>query len=111
MNGGVRLGLIGVGYWGRNLARACAETGVLAAVCDRDPAVLAWVRDTYPRVAIERDVQDLLAGGVDGVVIAAPAELHAELALAALEAGKHVFVEKPLALSVSDGLAIAKRAE
>jgi UDP-2-acetamido-3-amino-2,3-dideoxy-glucuronate N-acetyltransferase len=111
MNGGVRLGLIGVGHWGRNLARACAETGVLAAVCDRDPAVLAWVRATYPHVAIEPELQDLLAGDVDGVVIATPAELHAELALAALEAGKHVFVEKPLALSVSDGLAIARRAE
>jgi UDP-2-acetamido-3-amino-2,3-dideoxy-glucuronate N-acetyltransferase len=108
---GLRIGVIGAGYWGPNLIRNCAEFGVLDSVCDLDELALQSVRATYPSVFTTDSTQTLLDRPVDGVIIAAPAQLHAKLALEAIAAHKHVFVEKPLALTVADGIRVEEAAK
>lgn len=93
--------VIGCGHWGKNLARNFAELGALGAVVDADSNVSAKYAREFGVPALS--VEDAFASHLDGMVIAAPAELHTPLALKAFEAGKHVYVEKPLALSIADG--------
>ncbi len=101
--------VVGCGYWGRNLARSFAELGVLRAIVDADPAVAGREAQKYGAEAL--DVAACLArDDIAGLAIAAPAELHAELALRGFAAGKHVYVEKPMALTVADGEAMAAAA-
>lgn len=106
----MRVGVIGAGYWGANLVRVCYELGILESVCDANEAAIMGVSSKYPNVGLELDVPSLLKRDIDAVVIAAPAAVHAELALEAIAAGKHVFVEKPLAMSVEDGGAVVRAA-
>lgn len=102
--------MIGAGYWGANLVRVCYELGILDAVCDANEAAIAGVAERYPEVGLELEIASLLERDIDAVVIAAPAALHAELALEAIAAGKHVFVEKPLAMSVDDAATVVRAA-
>jgi len=96
-----RVAVVGCGAWGKNHVRTHASIGSLAAVVDPVPSVAEAHAATYGVAA--RTFDEVLADAtVDGVVIAAPAADHARLAEAALAAGKHVFVEKPLALTVGD---------
>ena len=107
-----RVGVIGAGYWGANLIRNCRALGVLAAVCDGDLRALDRVRCTYPGTALFVDVDAMLAHAkLDAVVIASPANTHASIALRCIAAGKHVFVEKPLALTVDDARRVVEAAE
>jgi predicted dehydrogenase len=95
-----KLGLIGLGYWGPNLLRAAGdlEDVELAVVCDLDPERLALARRRDPRVRTTTRLEDILEdASIDGVMIASPIGTHHELALRCLRAGKHVFVEKPMA--------------
>jgi UDP-2-acetamido-3-amino-2,3-dideoxy-glucuronate N-acetyltransferase len=103
----VRVGIIGAGHWGWNLIRVCHDLGALAAVCDSSPTMLARVAEAYPSTLRFSEVDEFLLQRLDAVFIAAPAQLHAQLALQVLAAGKHVFVEKPFALTVPDAEAIA----
>jgi predicted dehydrogenase len=100
-----RIGLIGLGYWGPNIARVIdrIEGGELAAICDADPERLtSWAR-RYPQARPSQRVEELLEDpDIDAVVIATPADTHFEIGLAALDAGKHVLVEKPLARSAEE---------
>jgi len=101
----IAVGLAGVGYWGTKLARNIdgAPSCRLAAICDPDPARLAESGKRYRDSAQFVQLDDMLsAPGVDAVVFATPASQHAEHVRAALDAGKHVLVEKPLALSLVD---------
>jgi UDP-2-acetamido-3-amino-2,3-dideoxy-glucuronate N-acetyltransferase len=95
------IAVIGCGYWGKNLVRNFAEIGALRAVVDADPAAARREADKYSVAAttLEGALSD---PGVAGVAVAAPAELHADIALRSFAAGKHVFVEKPIALSIAD---------
>jgi len=96
----IRTAVIGYGYWGPNLARNLAETPgcELAAVADLDPEVLAIVGRRFPGVRTTTDPLEVLTHtDVDAVAIATPVSTHYELALRALENGKHVWLEKPLA--------------
>ena len=103
------MAVVGCGYWGKNLVRNMAEIGALAAVVDNHAPTAAAMAETYKVNA--RSFEDVLAdSSISGVVIASSAVTHAPLALAALEAGKHVFVEKPLALSVADAQRMASLA-
>ncbi len=92
--------MIGYGYWGPNLVRNFYETpgACVAQVSDLRPERLRLVRSRYPSVSVTESHLELIdEPGVDAVVIATPVRTHFELALRALQAGKHVFVEKPLA--------------
>ncbi len=99
----VRLGLAGLGYWGPNLARNFDELAELAWLCELDPDLRERFALRYPRARLTADFDELLADAeLDAVVIATPVVTHYELARCALEAGKHVFVEKPPALAAAE---------
>ncbi len=97
--------IVGLGYWGPNLLRNYLEVpGVTVKwVCDVVPEALEKVRRRYPAQATTESYDEVLADrAVDAVVIATPISTHFALAKAALEAGKHVFVEKPMTSSTAD---------
>lgn len=96
--------VVGLGYWGPNLLRVLADDpGVTVKwICDLDPARIEQVRRRYPATRPTSDHRDVLDdGAVDAVFIATPVFTHFDLAQASLRAGKHTFVEKPLAPSVA----------
>ena len=95
--------VLGCGHWGKNLVRNFRDLGALALVCDPDPRGRETARRLAPGVPVTADLADVWRSDVKGVVIAAPAEQHGDLALTALEAGKDVFVEKPLTLRDEEG--------
>jgi predicted dehydrogenase len=95
----INIGVVGLGYWGPNLVRTLAIPGRcrVASVCDLDTAALARISERYPSVGTTTRFDDLLAAAeIDAIAIATPVRSHYELAMAALQAGKHVFVEKPI---------------
>src|ERR1700737_4291121 len=99
-DGLVGIGVVGYGYWGPNLVRNFAnnERSRVIGVSDLDPAKLAVSKRFHPGIMTTSDFRDLLQDpGIDAVAIATPVHTHYDLALSALKAGKHVFVEKPLA--------------
>jgi UDP-2-acetamido-3-amino-2,3-dideoxy-glucuronate N-acetyltransferase len=96
--------VVGAGYWGQNLVRSFHELGALVAICDVDPARRINMGERYPAARTLSDVNAVLGDpDISAVAIATPAESHADLVERALRAGKDVFVEKPLALSVPSG--------
>src|SRR5918996_668813 len=112
--GRVRIGVVGLGYWGPNLVRNFAELPMfdVAYVCDSRPEALDPLAARFPGVARTTRVDDLLRDDdVEAIAIATPVSTHHRLAIAALEAGKHVFVEKPLAASTAEVLELTKAAD
>jgi predicted dehydrogenase len=94
-----RLAQVGLGQWGKNLARNFADLADLAWLCDLDQEQHAGLAQRYPQAQLTAKLEDVLADdSVEAVVIATPVPTHYELARRALEAGKHVFVEKPPAM-------------
>jgi predicted dehydrogenase len=110
----VRVGVVGLGYWGPNLARnfdrlADAE---LAYCCDLEAANLAKARDLYPGAVVTDDLEELLADqSLDAVVVATSVPTHYPLGKRVLEAGKHAFIEKPIALRAADAEDLVATAE
>lgn len=105
MNGKVRVGVVGMGYWGPNLLRNLHElpTAEAAYACDARASLLEKVGLRYPGVKRTTDYADLLSDDtLDAVILATPVSTHYDLAERALRAGKHVFVEKPLTTSARD---------
>jgi len=97
------IGVVGLGYWGPNLARNFSELGVLTQLCDLDPALRETFAARYPSVRVTDSFDELLADDeVQGVVVATPVPTHYALAKQALEAGKHVLVEKPPAMKAAE---------
>jgi len=105
------VGVVGCGYWGRNLVRNFSELGSLELVCDATAAGKATATALAPAARFVMDFTAVLDSDVSGIVIATPAETHYELARQALEAGKDVFVEKPLALDYDQGTQLVRLAE
>lgn len=106
---GPRVAVVGCGGWGKNLVRNFAELGALEAVCDPvDSTVQKFASDFNCRAMTFEEV--LVDDRIDGVVIAAPAELHYSLAARCLESGKHTYVEKPLALQIEDAKRLCEQA-
>ena len=101
----VGIACVGTGYWGKNLVRSFhGLTGcTLSVCCDLNEDILRNIAAQYPDVATTRDFTQVLQDpGIDAVVLASPATMHFAMSKAALEAGKHVFVEKPLAFRVDE---------
>jgi UDP-2-acetamido-3-amino-2,3-dideoxy-glucuronate N-acetyltransferase len=98
-----KIACVGAGYWGKNLVRNFNELGVLATICETDAQTRARLKPQYPNVIFTDVADEIFADpGITGVAIATPAVTHAELVHRALLAGKDVFVEKPLALSLGE---------
>jgi predicted dehydrogenase len=94
----VKFGVIGYGYWGPNVVRNLDQLdgSVMVAVCDKSPAARKRIHKAYPHVKVVSETAELLsATEIDAVAIVTPVWTHYELTKAALENGKHVFVEKP----------------
>ena len=106
------IGLVGLGYWGPNLARNFGELADLRWLCDLDPELREHFAERYPNARVTGDFDELLSDPeLEAVVIATPAPTHYELAKRALEAGKHVLVEKPPALNAADAEDLVATAE
>jgi len=98
------IGLIGLGYWGRNLLRNLHELGVLGLACDSDAEVVKERKKEFPDVKFTSKFKEMLVDPeIESVAIATPASTHYKFAKDALIGGKNVFVEKPLALTVAQG--------
>jgi len=104
-----KVAVIGTGYWGKNLVRNFKEIGVLGAVCDTDQEQLAKIKEKHEVPEIFSDYKELLLKkNIDAVILATPAATHYELAKAAIESGKDVFVEKPVALRFEEAQDLAQ---
>ena len=98
-----KIALVGCGYWGKNLCRNFYGLGALASVVDATESGQATARSLAPDAIISDNIEDILGDDqIQGISLATPAETHAALAIQAMRAGKDVFVEKPMALSVRD---------
>ena len=109
----VNIAVVGCGYWGPNLVRNFSSLPGcrVGAVCDRDPARLEHMTQVYPGVKGCRDLDEIVQDpGIDAVAIATPVKTHHGIAQALLDAGKHVFLEKPMAASVAECTDLVARA-
>lgn len=101
----LNLGVVGCGYWGPNLIRNFASLdGVnLKTICDADPSRLSHMRSRFPTAETETEFDRLVNDpSIDAVAVATPVRFHYPMAKALLEAGKHVFIEKPMASSSAE---------
>jgi UDP-2-acetamido-3-amino-2,3-dideoxy-glucuronate N-acetyltransferase len=106
------IGLVGAGYWGQNILRNLYELGVLRILCDTDQSLLNRYSQKYQAIPSTTSFKKILEDKeIKAVAIATPAGTHYDLARAALEAYKDVFVEKPLALTVREGEALVEFAQ
>jgi len=98
------IAVVGAGYWGKNLIRNFYEIGALKTICDSNADVEETYKQQYPDIEFTTSFQDVLSNPeIKALAIATPAITHYRTAMAAINTGKHVFVEKPLALKVEEG--------
>lgn len=110
----VGVGIIGYGYWGPNLLRNFNEShgSKVIGVCDLRADRLAVVMRSYPFIKVTKNFREIINNkDIDAIVIATPVSTHFELGMLALKAGKHVLMEKPLALSSKQCLLLVKEAK
>ena len=110
----IHAAVVGLGYWGPNLLRNLNETGACRELtaCDLDPGRLERIKQRYPGVRVTTDFERILDDeAIDAVLIATPISTHYPLAKRVLEAGKHCFVEKPMAYNSRDALDLVRIAE
>ncbi|MBA7700545.1 Inositol 2-dehydrogenase/D-chiro-inositol 3-dehydrogenase [subsurface metagenome] len=105
-----RIGVIGLGYWGSKLARCFDELDVLWAIADRDERRVYEVNESLGVGNLAADIGALLALGCDAIAIATPSETHYDIAREALNAGRDIFIEKPMTISSSDAESLQKQA-
>src|SRR4026209_2367596 len=109
----IRLGVIGYGYWGPNLVRNFMEApgSTVVAVCDLRSERIEQLKVRYPSIKICNDAAQLFADtNIDAIAIATPVSTHFDLSMAALQAGKHVLVEKPLASNSEQAMRLIEEA-
>lgn len=105
-----QIALVGCGMWGRNIARNLSRLEALYAVCDYDSERAANFASQFDSLSLS--FEDILADtNIDGVMLATNASTHKELAISAMQAGKDVYIEKPMALTLADALAIQSCAD
>ena len=110
----MNVGVIGYGYWGPNLVRNFAELAGcnLAAIADLDETKLALAKRRFPAVHTTTDIEELMRDRtIDAIAIATPVNTHFKLAMAALKAGKHVWVEKPMTETAEEARLLVAEAE
>jgi predicted dehydrogenase len=110
----IRIGVIGYGYWGPNVVRNLRSLDgcEVSTVCDRSPGALKRVAQACPDVAITTDPYDLMMSPkIDAIAVVTPVNTHFELAKAALQHGKHVFIEKPFTASTAQAEELIELAE
>jgi predicted dehydrogenase len=110
----IRFGIIGYGYWGPNIVRNLhgLDSCEVVSVCDKSPAALRRVQQVYPSLHTTTDWTELLQSpDIDAIAVVTPVWTHFDLAKAALENGKHVFVEKPFTYTVSQAETLIELAE
>jgi len=106
------IGLIGLGYWGKNLFRIISDLGVLHTACDSDDKVISGLKEKFQDINYTSSLEDILQNpDIKAVTIATPAATHYDLVKKTLSAGKDVFVEKPLALTVEEGRQLVEQAK
>jgi len=106
-----KVAVIGCGYWGKNLVRNFYNLGALAMVCDMTHTGRSTAKELAPQAEVVSSLEAALHAPVAGLIIATPAETHYDLVKQALDAGKDVFVEKPLALTYEQGAHLIRLAE
>ena len=114
MSSKIRVGLVGYGYWGPNYARALSEIPDVSVsfICDAQEEQLRRAVARYPQIPVSRNVSDAMRhDDADAVIISTPASTHHKLARLALESGRHVIVEKPLALEIEHCQELGELAE
>jgi predicted dehydrogenase len=112
-SGVVRMGVIGLGYWGPNLVRNIVDAprAELTWLCDANPSALLSLARRYPSARQAAHLKEMLTDPeLDAVLVATPISTHYDLATAAIEAGKHVWIEKPFASSSSEVIDLVERA-
>jgi predicted dehydrogenase len=110
----VKVGVVGLGYWGPNLARNFdrAPESTLAWICDASESARARWAPQFPEANVSGDLDELLADpGLEAIAVATHVPSHADVAMRVLEAGKHCFVEKPLAQSVAEAESVVQAAD
>lgn len=108
----VKTAVVGCGYWGKNLVRNFERLSDLRICCDTSDSTRTLIAATYPHVRVTAEYQAVLDNPeIEALVLATPARTHASMAIHALRSGKHVFVEKPLALNTEDAEAIVATAD
>ncbi|MFN8524204.1 MAG: Gfo/Idh/MocA family oxidoreductase [Chloroflexota bacterium] len=109
----LRVAVVGCGYWGPNLIRnfAALPQATLVAACDLSQERLQAIGAQYPDIRLTTSYAELLNSDVDAIAIATPVRSHYPLVKQALQAGKHVLVEKPLTGNVADGMEVVELAE
>ncbi len=108
------IGVIGIGYWGPNFVRILDELpdATLLKVCDLDPSRFEKIAKIYPHVTFTKDYREVVEDpNLDAVVVATSSDTHHAIGMAALAAGKHLLVEKPLAMSLQHGNEMVALAE
>lgn len=106
------IGLVGLGYWGKNILRNLHELGVLHTACDTNPVIISEHRERFPDINYTTAFEEILQDSdIKAAVIATPASTHYRLTKQSLIDGKDVFVEKPLALTVKEGEELVNLAE
>lgn len=114
MDRNLNIGVIGYGYWGPNLVRNFSEIpeATVKMVCDFNPDLLAKVQARYPAIQTTMSCEEMFNDpAIDAVAIATPVSTHFDLALAALKAGKHVMVEKPMTVTSNESQTLIKEAK
>jgi predicted dehydrogenase len=106
-----QIAVVGCGHWGKNHVRNFHKLGALSTVCDATTQGRKVAEELAPGVRVTACYEEVLKSNVQGVVLATPAETHYPLAKRALEAGKDLFVEKPLAISYEEGSRIVELGE
>jgi UDP-2-acetamido-3-amino-2,3-dideoxy-glucuronate N-acetyltransferase len=106
------IAVIGSGYWGKNLVRNFHQLGVLKLICDKNETTVNLLKKQYTDIEACSDLEEVLGHkDIKALVVATPAETHFAVVNKALSAGKHVFVEKPLALTEEEGQQLVELAE
>ncbi len=114
MNKTLKIGVVGCGYWGPNLIRNFSQNPecFLKTICDASQPRLTHIRRLYPTVGTTQKYEELLHDpDLDAIVIATPVRFHYKMAQAALGAGKHVFIEKPMARTEAEAQELVSLAE